>query len=172
MPSPLASPLGGSSSQPPPSYASFAMGIASQAAGAKSEPGVGKAATPDVVIGAEPLLKISQKDTSATCGQTPKQELSSALKEEVEPEQQVTAVTPVQKRQVISQEETDQAVTALLGESFEKSFDSSAAADLPGSGPQDCAKSTHSSIMDQVGLGLYTTLQIESFSFSVLHHGM
>ena len=132
------------------------MGIASQAPGAKSEPGVGKAATPDVVGGAgeeEPLLKISQKDTSATCGQTPKQELASALKEEIEPEQ-VTAVTPVQKRQVISQEETDQAVTALLGESFEKSFDSSAAADLPGSGAQDCAKSTHSSIMDQVRLGL------------------
>ena len=152
MPSPLASPLGGSSSQPPPSYSSFAMGIASQAPGAKSEPGVGKAAPPEVVGGAEPLLKISQEDSSATCGQTPKQELASALKEEIEPEQ-VTAVTPVQKRQVISQEETDQAVTALLGESFEKSFDSSAAADLPGSGAQDCAKSTHSSIMDQVRLG-------------------
>ena len=135
------------------------MGIASQAPGAKSEPGVGKAATPDAIGGAgeeEPLLKISQKD-SATCGQTPKQELASALKEELEPEQ-VTAVTPVQKRQVISQEETDQAVTALLGESFEKSFDSSAAADLPGSGAQDCAKSTHSSIMDQVRLSLYIRL--------------
>ena len=131
------------------------MGIASQAPGAKSEPGVGKAAPPDVVGGAEPLLKISQKDSSATCGQTPKQELASALKEEIEPEQ-VTAVTPVQKRQVISQEETDQAMAALLGESFEKSFDSSAAAaDLPGSGAQDCAKSTHSSIMDQVRLILY-----------------
>ena len=93
MPSPLASTLGGSSSSqpPPPSYSSFALGIASQAPGAKSEPGVGKAATPDVVGGAgeeEPLLKISQKDSSATCGQTPKQELASALKEEMEPEQQ------------------------------------------------------------------------------------
>ena len=141
------------------------MGIASQAA-AKSEPG--KGTTPDVVSG-EPLLKISQKD-SATCGQTPKQELASALKEEIEPagesETQVTAqqvTTPVQKRQVISQEETDQAVTALLGESFEKSFDSSAA---DPSGAQDCAKSTHSSSMDQVGL-----YSLNRNVFSMLHNG-